>query len=381
MASRAERILLVPDNTLYLAFRQPRILAAAGVRVDVLCVEGAAVASSRYVDRVETVPDLATLVERTGELLGGGARDWSKVVVTMEEVVQQLAQRVEPASLAAWQPGLQEAGVRAFIRSKEGLIQARREWHLPIPELHLCADEGEVESFGARIGWPIVTKVLHGYGGHGLRYLASPADVARELTGSRYPVLAQRFVRGRRGVVELLCSAGKPIAWLASFSSRRLQGEFSASTGRDFRAMPELDPLIRRVAEATRFDGFCGFDWMVEDGTKQIHLIEFHARAPSGFRFWRDCGVDFPAGVRHWLGRGGLPAGRHSQSEGGVVRTAYFPIDLKRCLANRDWSGLRAWLPGSGYRHDFPWDDLPILFGWVLGGVRRKLARLLRRRG
>lgn len=53
------------------------------------------------------------------------------------------------------------------------------------------------------------------------------------------------------------------------------------------------------------------------------------------------------------------------QNKGRAVPAHYFTYDLSRCLRERDWQGLKAWLPGSGVCHNMFWDDLPVLLVWV----------------
>jgi hypothetical protein len=54
-------------------------------------------------------------------------------------------------------------------------------------------------------------------------------------------------------------------------------------------------------------------------------------------------------------------------------------MDLIRCVTERDWKGLRAWLPWSQYRHDVFWDDLPLFLGWLVSRTWLKLKALPRR--
>jgi hypothetical protein len=376
MSHGGNRVLLVSDGTLYLAFRQLPILAEAGLQVDLLCLKNDPVAYSRYVNDVARVDSLDELTGEVSKILRSKVQRWRKIIITHEDVVRALADREDGAVLGPWQPGITLPGVRDFLRSKEGLVAARTNWHLPIPRQQLCHGPGEVASFGSQAGWPIVSKPLLGYGGMGLRRHEGEAEVASAGPSMQFPVLAQKYIQGRRGVVDMLCARGQPLAWLASFSTRRLGGEYGTSTGRRFEAMPSLEPLVRRLAEVTQFDGFCGFDWILEDRTGEIFLIEFHARAPSGFRFWRDCSVDFSAAVSTWLQAPEItPAARH-QTPGKIVETSYFPMDLVRCAKERDWSGFKAWLPWSGFRHDIFWDDVPLFLGWLVSRTWLKLKAL-----
>jgi hypothetical protein len=84
--------------------------------------------------------------------------------------------------------------------------------------------------------------------------------------------------------------------------------------------------------------------------------------------------VDFSAGVVAWLEGRPESFSPLIQSEGRGVAAHYFTNDLTRCLRERDWAGLKAWLPGSGACHDVYWDDWPVL----LGQAAKRLLGLLR---
>lgn len=188
----------------------------------------------------------------------------------------------------------------------------------------------------------------------------------------RFPLLAQKYIEGRRGVVDMICSQGRVAAWLASYSTKRLNGPFGPSTARLFQAIPALQPLVEQVARLTRFEGFCGFDWLEENGTGRHYLIEFHPRPPSGFRFGRFCGVDFSAAVSAWLNGNAETFTPLVQSNGKAVAANYFTADLTRCLRERDWPGLKSWCPGNGVCHDVFWDDLPLFLGWAATRLRER---------
>jgi hypothetical protein len=251
-----------------------------------------------------------------------------------------------------------------------------------VPPTRVCQSVAEIAEFGRDVGWPIVVKPPHESGGAGVVKYVSLAELESNHSTLSLPILAQKYIQGRRGVVDMLCSAGWPMAWLASYSTKRCGGEFCASTARLFRAMPALQPLVEQVARFTKFEGFCGFDWIEEEATGMHYLIEFHPRPPSGFRFGRFCGVDFAAAITAWLKRDGAAFQPQVQVQGSSVAAHYFSVDLLRCFRQRDWQGLKSWVPGSGARHDVFWDD-PLLFTvWVVQGSQRLfktcLARSLR---
>jgi len=140
--------------------------------------------------------------------------------------------------------------------------------------------------------------------------------------------------------------------------------------------MPELQPMVEHLARLTRFEGFCGFDWIQEETTGRHYLIEFHPRATSGYRFSNFCGVNFSAAITAWLKQETEKFPTQVQPMGNPVAAHYFTCDLLRCFRQHDWQGLKAWFPGSGAVHDIFWDDIPLFAAW---GIQRISQRFRKR--
>jgi hypothetical protein len=365
----------VPEGGLYLAFRLPPLFRNAGWNVDLLCVEGDPVVHSRYVETTLQEESRDALEDRLKQILRDPQRPWQAVIVAHEGTMRRMVATEDPSLLNNWQPGALAKDVREFLQGKFALatVHERRLWLVPASKI--CQTVAEIREFGNASGWPIIVKPGDLSGGKGVVKFDSPAALESNQEPLVFPTLAQKYIQGQRGVVDMLCAEGRPLAWLASDSSKRAHGEFSPSTARNFRAIPELQPLVEKVARFTRFEGLCGFDWIKEDNTGQYYLIEFHPRPSSGFRFGRSCGVDFPAAIAAWLKLDSAAFPTQVQAPGNLVVAHYFSGDLARCLRARDWRGLAAWLPGGGISHDVYWDDPRLLFALIWRAVRRFAGR------
>ena len=357
---------MIPEDSLYLAFRLPKLFREAGWDVDLLCLPGELMRHSRYVRAVIKEQSKDALVERLKTILREPPRPWQEVVVVHEGIARRLLQANDVTLLKRWQPGAIDPVVREFLSSKFGLEAACRRGDFPVPPSRVCRSLEDIDEFARGAGWPIILKPPDMAGGSGVLKFDSRDQLRGALSSLALPILAQKFIPGRRGVVDMFCSDGRPLAWLSSYSMRRIGHEYSASTARRFEAMPGLRQTVESVAAFARFEGFCGFDWIEEETTGRHWLIEFHPRAPSGFRFGRHCGVDFSAAIAAWLRREAAIFSTQTQPEGTAVLAHYFSSDLFRCLRKRDWRGLNAWLPGRGVHHDVFCDDLPLLASWVV---------------
>lgn len=366
------RILVVPDDGLYLAFRLLPIIRRAGYAVDLLSSAVNLQRHSRYVSQTYTGNTIDAICSMVVDEWTRSDKRWKQIVIADERVVRQLIAATAPELLQQWQPGCQQQYCREFFRSKAGLVLVEQPWDLPIPQSRVCQSIGDVRRFFSSVDGSIIVKPLDQAGGIGV--YAIPDRRTLEMTANilRFPLLAQRFIHGQRGVVDMLCSAGKVLACLTSYSTKRAGSCLGPSTARQFQRMRDLEPLIEKVAARSQFEGICGFDFIEEEGTGKFYLIEFHPRPPSGVRFGLDCGVDFAKAMAAWLAGRGKSFVPESQAEGSSVAAHYFSADLMRCFRQKDWPGLCAWLPLADTVHDIFWDDAPLLFAWLTNRLFQK---------
>ncbi|MEO7098042.1 MAG: ATP-grasp domain-containing protein [Luteolibacter sp.] len=358
-----------------MALRLPRVWRQAGYEVDLLCLDGEILGSSRFVDHVIQEATAEDLFQRLIGILRVNDARWQAVVVVDEQLVRKLIASGDRAVLENWQPGALDYEVGSFFLSKFGLEMVSKNPAMQIPPSRVCRTAEEIASFGESVGWPVILKPANGSGGTGVVRYDSVIELETKLPLPELPVLAQKFIFGKEGVVEMFCSAGRPLAWLASHSTRRMGGAFSYSTARMFLPKPELCPLVEQVARFTNFEGFCGFDWIRDENTGIHWMIEFHPRASAGLRFADRCGVDFSAAIVAAMTPGTAEFSPRVQMSGTSVAAHSFPWDLFRCLRDWDWRGLAMWLPGRNVHHDVFWDDSPLFKSW--GRARfRELFRM-----
>ncbi|GEM_PF-1243031 len=368
MRSMKRSVLLVPDEGLYLAFRLPLILREAGYRVDALCLAGDSIRRSRYLENVTTMNSIdEQITYLLRHMAQAGA--WDKLIVAKEAVVRYLVQKPEYAWILDWQPGLADPLVQNLFRDKGGIIEAAKAWGFPIPESRVCRTPDDLRAFALAIKGTVIVKPMNGSGGAGVSLMPMTANTHASLT---FPLLAQQFIEGQMGVVEMFCSRGVVKGWLASETIAKTDERFGPSTARLFRYEADLAPIVECLACNTRFEGFCGFDWIREKRTGKPYVVEFHPRATSGYRFGRACGVSFSQIVAEWNDTTSTRPPQ-TQAPDTLIEAPYFSADLLRCLRQRDWKGLRRWLPRRNRYHDIYWNDPALLLTQccqVLGGRR-----------
>jgi carbamoylphosphate synthase large subunit len=187
------------------------------------------------------------------------------------------------------------------------VIDLAREIGVRAPEMVAVRAPEDLYAALVRVGLPAVVKVDGTWGGHGVfvvhtadealrvfqrlqRPLSGASAIKRLLVdrdpyslrpwlrGDRPLVNVQRFVAGRPANSAVFCWEGEVLASIAVevLSSRSALSASTVVRVVDNREMIDTSTkLVRRL----RLSGFCGFDFMIENGTGAAHLIEMNTRS------------------------------------------------------------------------------------------------------
>ena len=158
-----QRVLLVPDEGLYLAFRLPPILREAGYGVDALCLAGDSIRHSRYLENVTTLESIEEQIDYLHRHMGK-ASTWDKLIIAKESVVRHLAHQPKHEWIRNWQPGLDDPFVQNLFQDKGGIIQAAQAWGFPIPESHVCKTVDDLKKFASAVNGTIILGSFLDYG-------------------------------------------------------------------------------------------------------------------------------------------------------------------------------------------------------------------------
>jgi hypothetical protein len=316
--------------------------------------------------------------------------------------LQALRTSAPPAVAAAVGRSLGRAESYRLAYARSALIGLAREAGLPAPPMRAVADAAALRAALGEIGLPAVLKVDGSWGGLDVAVVHTPeqaeaarARLARRLDAAQAlkrlllardafylrPWLAravprvnvQRYVRGRPANSLAACWQGEVLAAI-HVEVLQSHGELGASTTVRAVAHPDMaratEVLVRRLG----LSGFCGLDFMIEDGTGDAHLIEMNPRATPICHLALGAGRD-PVAALAARARGAPPPSPAPVTDNPVI--AFFPA---------------AWLTApqsellrGGY-HDVPWED-PALVRELMrppyadrGLSARLLARLRRLR-
>jgi hypothetical protein len=263
----------------------------------------------------------------------------------------------------------------SIVDDRASFMRAAEEIGVRVPRTAVIADFQDFHA--SQIGFPAVLKANGTSGGDGvrvvrsgqeaqaaLRHLQAPPLLARaikraifdqdstllrpSLERRRSAVNAQSFIGGRETTSATACWRGSV---LASTHFEVLQKGHFAGHATVVRRIdhPEMASAVEKLAHQLQLSGFHGFDFMVEDGSRDAYLIEINPRATQVGHLSFGAGRDLPGALISALT--GRPAEATPKvGENDVI--ALFPQEWLRDPAS---PYLR-----SGY-HDVPWNQPELL--------------------
>lgn len=363
-------VLVVADESVYLPQAPIQLLWEAGARVVLMAPSGQPMRWSRYVSRWEPLAiDTATAAAQVAQFHARHRDELKLVVHCREDVAQRLAAQSGYAPELTCLPPESAAGCSSktqFRRWAQGRID--------LAQGGVFRDVATAQAWVHHHGKSVL-KINNSAGGTGVRVVQTSDDVVNAWESLERPAefVVEEFLSGLAGVTELVLDQGRVLASFSSLKAVTTGGPLGPSCARQVVHPRRMALLVQQVAEATRYHGMCGFDWIWDQQTDSVRLIEFHPRTPSGFRVGAYAGVDVVAALRTLIGtcdpasltaQQGRPI-RHllPLTTADSVRAAdvccYFPLHLVHSLRARDWRQVARWLPGSGAITwaNVPWED------------------------
>lgn len=284
-------VLLVVRMDLLGIIHLPRMLKAAGGHVTLFAPKGVAIAKSRFVDRrIIASASSFELIQQLKAHLSEHQRNYQWIIIGDETLLHDIAKQKGEAWLDGWFPVDHRNRAVELITSKFPFLQASAEAGLPVPKFQICSDFAEARRVGNGYGYPLILKQPTGMSGSGVRKVWGPDDFAPqfEMISGGQPVMVQQYVTGLRGQTEVLFDHGRPLCWESSYTLSSWPTELAASCVRQVMDHPAIEPLLTGIGALTGFHGFGGVDWVVDQSTGQLSLIEFNARPTPGWHTSKD---------------------------------------------------------------------------------------------
>lgn len=376
---RTNRVLLLAGVGGAPVMRLPRLLADAGLEVTLLAPRFNAAHFSRFVRRRLYVPaGPKHVVAAAKKLLAGeGASRFRWIVLADEPTLQAAAD--DPGALAEQLPFPSTPGFWEVALSKNRFLAACRAQGVNVPRFEIGATQAEAPFLAEKIGYPVLIKPIRGLGGNGIRLLAGRPELetlfATEPPQEEY--VLQAVIPGKSGSTSILYDHGRPVCWFSYFMERTWPNRFGPANLIRVCDHPDVETLAGGIGGITRFHGLSGFDWMLDERTGRLALLEFNPRPTPIYHLGLLAGVDFSAALAQWICGGRVHLPRRPEPPPRTMRL--FPQALDWAIDNGSAAEL---LRAFG---DAPWSDpllllaqLRLVAGRHLPGRRHGTARVPR---
>jgi len=365
-------LVAVSSNWISIA-RLPRVLARAGLRVEVLCPADAALAHTQFVDARHALPPggVAEHAEVLRRHLEHHRYDW--VIAGDDPLVAHLCTLDDAGWLADWFPVAIDRESRDRIASKAAFVAAAPRFGVAVPRSFPCDVPEQVHAAIDRLDGGVIVKRARSHGGIGIQAFASTREAAAgnfSFVSPAEPVVVQELVRGKVGNTLALFGRGQAMHWLSSVKARTWPGPYAPSCAKQVIDHPEIEPMLDAIGRMTGFHGFAAIDWIIDEHTGRLVALELNARPAPGIHLGEQLATDFAPAVRRFAA-GSTERSQHAAPPNRVV--SMFPEDLFRAVTEKDEAFLVRWRSDHALRSDVPSDDPPLLAYYL---QRRSLRRL-----
>ncbi|MBW4024281.1 MAG: ATP-grasp domain-containing protein [Proteobacteria bacterium] len=370
--------------------RLPATLAAHGVGCAILAPPGFYCTASRAIQRHFRLPPHCGMwlgITFLRPLLESAAREWqADLIIPLDDVAARCLRGLvsTPATSAALRAVLQTSlgapSGYADSCSRSGLMQLAERLGVRVPRFTVTPDPAKRLEQAASWGYPVVLKVEHTCGGHGVTIATTPEQLAASvaaaagaplwlrmkhrlrnrvwrLTGreetAKAPPLVQSFVQGVPAMRTVSAWQGAVLDGISFVADKTHPAPTGPSTIVRHVENDEMADSARRLVAALGCSGFVSFDFMLNEATGEAALIEMNPR-PIGTThlaalFGHDACVPLLARLTGGRFAEHVAAAAHPQ------QVALFPKEIER--DRRDLGRLCS----PGIYHDMPIDQPRIM--------------------
>jgi len=373
---RSSHVLLICGGLWHTMLGIPLLLHRAGCKITLVCPPAHPASLSRFIGRVlHYTGDNSVAIDFVRSLLV--KEKFDHTIWTDESMLRDVIRRGDDPVLAASLPVPPSGEGGLVASSKAGLAQFAPQAGVSVPASRVCHTVDEAISFlehGSR--GDAILKPLHSAGGGGVMRVKTADEIRACATTNDTPFLIQDYITGKVGVTEMVMNRGQLLGWIASWKTANLDHAFGPSTRRVLCAPPDVENQAHALGRLTQFTGFCGFDFIEDEKTGKIFVLEFHPRPTAGFMFALRWGANLHEGWNNILR--GTPVTQIATPASDCLgaERAIFPAELQRLLKTRDAGGLLKWSARLGPVRFLPWQDP----GLIAGVVRYSFYVFARRR-
>ncbi|MDE2427552.1 MAG: ATP-grasp domain-containing protein [Burkholderiales bacterium] len=378
-AARHYQVLIVCHAFWEGLARLPHLLHQAGCEINVFGPAKNYVARSRFIHRHFLSPsDLDEAVTALRDFLMRSDITYDWVVIGDDPLLYALEKRRDEDWVRAIFPSNIPGGAGVdFITSKASFIHQCQQHAIDVPDFEICTDKAALQTTARRLGFPLVLKEAQGFAGLAVCMVQDEKQLA-QITVDQ-PLIAQAFIHGRVGSAAAIYRQGKLLAWF-SYYRARTWGALGPSAAVAFRLFPAVGPILEKLGELSGFTGLCGIDFIEEQGSGKIVLLEQNFRPTLTMALGRHVGVDFVDVLPCMLQQADLRAQtpvsppRWQQDAAKCKVIPLFPQDVFRAIEAGDKLGILKWCINIRWWKEMNWQE-PRLLKFNLRQIARKFLR------
>jgi len=354
-------ILLVGfDSQRWGSARLVKALHAAGFHVAALCAIDNPLAKTRYLDKHFPLTDV--LSSRHFESrLARAMKEWDpELIIPADERVVACLHALVRRVMSGGASCLGKEALGIVIDSfgdlaqydatllKSGTLELARKLGVRVPDGRTVSSTDAAVSAAATIGFPVYVKTSFSWAGQGVSFCRNTSEVAAAVTLARprswirlrnllkrvmhrdwYPtetaIDVQRSIAGKPAMYAVVAIQGRMLAGFAGITQQTCAANGPSSIvwiGAD----AEMERMSKIMIRALGATGFVAFDFMIEDATGDIYLLECNPRPIPVCHLGSRIGVDLCAALK-----AELSGESHRVGEGVIGETiTLFPQEWQR---------------------------------------------------
>lgn len=257
------------------------------------------------------------------------------------------------------------------LSSKIAFLAAAAAARLPLPRCEEGCDSRAVWTIAGRIGYPLLIKPERGLAGSGLLFVSDEGDLRTQLAARELPApyVVQEAIPGDPGSTSVLYDHGRPVCWVSYLMRNTWPNRFASASLAEIYDHPDVETLVQGAGEITGFHGLAGIDWMRDQRTNRLLLLELNPRPTPTYHLGVHAGVDFAQALA------ALRAGRAAiqRPSASAAEIALFPQNLYRAVDMRS--------PREFFRsfHDVPRNDPRLVLSYLRRFLTHYFPASLRR--
>jgi ribosomal protein S6--L-glutamate ligase len=154
---------------------------------------------------------------------------------------------------------------------------------LPTPKTEILTTKEQAEKFFAKTAYPVLSKDIWGYGGHGIHKISNKKEAQEYLRKKRMPVTEDKVARGHYIYIQKMIpikeeyrvmTVGKKVVLAYAKRSDQLLKHVWRGAEVSFNVEPKIKNLVRRWNRKLDLD-WCGWD-LAKDERGRIFLLELN---------------------------------------------------------------------------------------------------------